>query len=179
MCLFCRREEDGLKDLRYHLVSRTNQKLYTNVTVEIQMPKSLVDLEEEAAKKEAAAKAAKEAKKKLKERNKHLQTKKSSLLHSLQAKVDEVKANESSSNATMLNVVDGIKSTQATIDGMDSNSSASKPTNPITQSISTRPSKSEDTHSAKVMKKATIKWITLPPYVEDNDQSSSSPNKND
>ena len=175
MCLFCRREEDGLKDLRYHLVSRTNQKLYTNVTVEIQMPKSLVDLEEEAAKKEAAAKAAKEAKKKLKERNKHLQTKKSSLLHSLQAKVDEVKANESSSNAT----VDGKKSTQATLDGMDSNSSASKPTNPITQSISTRPSKSEDTHSAKVMKKTTIKWITLPPYVEDNDQSSSSPNKND
>ena len=57
MCLFCRREEDGLKDLRYHLVSRTNQKLYTNVTVEIQMPKSLVDLEEEAAKKEAVGEA--------------------------------------------------------------------------------------------------------------------------
>ena len=169
--------------MRYHLVSRTNEKLYTNVTVEIQMPKSLVDLEEEAAKKEAAARAAKEAKKKLKERNKHLQTKKSSLLHSLQAKVDEAKANASSSNATISNVVDGIKSTQATVDGMDSNStsSVSKPTNPITQSNSTRTLKSDVIikHSTKVMKKTTVKWITLPPYVEDNDKSSSSLNKND
>ena len=146
------------------------------------MPKSLVDLEEEAAKKEAAARAAKEAKKKLKERNKHLQTKKSSLLHSLQAKVDEAKVNESSSNATISNVGDGIKSTQATVDGMDSNStsSASKPTNPITQSNSTRTLKSDVIiYSTKVMKKTTVKWITLPPYVEDNDKSSSSLNKND
>ena len=146
------------------------------------MPKSLVDLEEEAAKKEAAARAAKEAKKKLKERNKHLQTKKSSLLHSLQAKVGEAKANASSSNATISNVVDGIKSTQATVDGMGSNnnSSVSKPTNPITQSNSTRTLKSDVIkHSTKVMKKTTVKWITLPPYVEDNDKSSSSLNKND
>ena len=146
------------------------------------MPKSLVDLEEEAAKKEAAARAAKEAKKKLKERNKHLQTKKSSLLHSLQAKVDEAKANASSSNATISNVVDGIKSTQATVDGMGSNnnSSVSKPTNPITQSNSTRTLKNDViTHSTKFMKKTTVKWITLPPYVEDNDKSSSSLNKND
>ena len=46
-----------MKDLRYKLVSKINEKLYTNITVEINMPKKLVDLEREAAKKEALKKA--------------------------------------------------------------------------------------------------------------------------
>ena len=63
MLVLFRRTTDGLKDLRYKLVSKINEKLYTNITVEINMPKKLIELEREAAKKEAI-KLANEARRK-------------------------------------------------------------------------------------------------------------------
>ena len=68
-----RRASDGLKDLRYKLISTVNEKLFTNITVDIKMPKKLIELEREAAKKEAlklAKEAAKKAIAKKKSKNK-------------------------------------------------------------------------------------------------------------
>ena len=46
-----RMREDGLSDLKYQLLSKTKEYLYTNVTVKISRPKYLVDLEAQEERK--------------------------------------------------------------------------------------------------------------------------------
>ena len=59
-----RRNNDGLKDLEYKVVSLTKEKLYTNVTVRLHLPKNFAELEKEAeldAKREMEEKKRKKA----------------------------------------------------------------------------------------------------------------------
>ena len=65
-----RRKEDGLKDLKYEHINTTKEKLYTNVTVKLQLPKKFAELEKEAAIAAKKEKEEKERKKALKEAQK-------------------------------------------------------------------------------------------------------------
>ena len=59
-----RRNNDGLKDLEYKVVSLTKEKLYTNITVILHLPKNFAELEKEAeldAKREMEEKKRKKA----------------------------------------------------------------------------------------------------------------------
>lgn len=64
-----RRATDGLKDLNYTLIKKTGEKLFSNITVKIEMPKELLELEKEEIKK-AALKAAKKKGKQQKNQSK-------------------------------------------------------------------------------------------------------------
>ena len=65
-----RRKDDGLKDLNYEHVNTTKERLYTNITVKLELPKKFADLEKEAAIAAKKEKEEKEKKKALKEAQK-------------------------------------------------------------------------------------------------------------